>query len=55
MTITTKAVTLSLDRRLLERIDERRGLVSRSAFIASLVEAGLGCSEKDGVDSKPPR
>ena len=48
---TTKAVTLSIDIRLLERIDERRGLVSRSAFVRSLVEAGLGCSEKDGVGS----
>jgi metal-responsive CopG/Arc/MetJ family transcriptional regulator len=49
------AITVSIDTRLLERIDERRGLVSRSAFIRSLIEAGLGYSEKDGVGSTPPR
>jgi len=37
----TTKISLSIDKKILEIIDKRRGLIPRSAYIMDLVEKGL--------------
>lgn len=43
---TVDTITISINKELLEEIDEKRGITSRSAYIGSLLEDALGTKKK---------
>jgi metal-responsive CopG/Arc/MetJ family transcriptional regulator len=45
--MTTKPVTVSLDKKTLKELDERRGDVTRSKFVERLLETALAQKETD--------
>jgi len=53
ITIMNKRVTISIDEKLLERIDKARGLASRSAWIAEILRRSfVNTSSKSEVKLK---